>query len=339
MKNTATIKDIAEELGISKSTVSRALNDNPYNVKPETRREVLEVAERLGYKRSKLALNFRNNRTKQIGVVVPELITSYYVNYINRVQAILCEKGYQITLSVCNENPDIERESLLMMQENQVEGILISACHNERNIDIYHKLLDNGIPMVFFDRTINNLPVPKVMFDDYIKSFFMVEHLIRSGRKQIVHLAGPPFIQNTWERIKAYKDAMAKFKLPVQPESIISSGVNFEDGEKSMESFLKKQIPFDAIFCFTEMAALGAKSFLQKLHYSIPKDVAICTVSGTVLSTLVYPTLTVVEQPVEQMAEKSVELLLEKIEKFDTPNQTAVLEAKIILRDSTDKKQ
>ena len=100
---------------------------------------------------------------------------------------------------------------------------------------------------------------------------------------------------------------------------------------------MKKQIPFDAIFCFTEMAALGAKSFLQKLQYSIPQDVAICCVSGTVLSTLVYPTLTVVEQPVIKMAEKSVELLLEKLENPDAPNRKIVLEAKIIERESTKK--
>lgn len=335
MKRTVTIKDIAEYLGISKSTVSRALSENPYNVKKETQEKIISVAQQLGYKRNKLALNFRHNRTKQIGVVIPELITSYYVNYINRIQTLLNDKGFLIVLSLCNEDPNLERKSLLMLQENQVEGILISACHNQKNIDIYQQILANGIPMVFFDRTIDDLSAPKVMIDDYIKSFFMVEHLIRSGRKQIMHLAGPPFIQNTWERIRAYKDAMKKFGLPVRDEFIIPSGVNFEDGEKSMEEFMKKQIPFDAIFCFTEIAALGAKNFLQKLHYTIPDDVAICTVSGTILSTLVHPKLTVVEQPVEEMAECSVKLLLEKIEDMEVSNQRVELKANIVLREST----
>lgn len=335
MKKRITIKDIAEALGISKSTVSRALSPNPYNVKKETLIKILEKAKEMGYERSKLAINFRNNRTKQIGLVIPELVTTYYVSFIDRMQTLLTEKGYQVILACCNENPDIEREKLLWMLDNQVEGILISACHNKKNIDVYQKLLDKGIPLVFFDRTIDDFPTPKVMIDDYIKSFFMVEYLIRSGRKRIMHLAGPPFIQNSWERIRAYKDAMAKFGFSVQPDFIIPSGVNFKDGMKSMEDFFKKQIPFDAIFCFTEMAALGAKSFLQNLHYTIPDDVAICTVSGTILSTLVHPTLTAVEQPVEDMADKAVELLLEKIENMDTPDRTEVLPAQMILRSST----
>lgn len=333
MKHKVTVKDIAKKLNLSVSTVSRALTKDPYNVSKETRQLVLETATTMGYRRNQFASNLRNCRTKIIGIVVPELITSYYVEFINRVQTLLYEKGYLVIISICDENPDLERRNLIMMQENNVEGILISACHNKKNIDIYQQLVDQGIPLVFFDRTIDDFPVPKVMIDDYMKSFFMVEYLIRSGKKRIIHLAGPPFIQNTQERINAYKDALEKFNVPFQ--CIVDSGVNFEDGEKSMEDFMKKQIPFDAIFCFTEMAALGAKSFLQKLQYSIPQDVAICCVSGTVLSTLVYPTLTVVEQPVIKMAEKSVELLLEKLENPDAPNRKIVLEAKIIEREST----
>lgn len=335
MKHIVTIKDIAKELGLSTSTVSRALTGDTINVKKDTQQKILEVAKRMGYKRNKLAINLRNNRTRIIGIVIPELITSYYVDFINRVQTILYEKGYLVIISICDENPDIERKNLLMMLENQVEGILISACHNKKNIDVYQQLKQEGIPLVFFDRTIDDLSVPKVMIDDYMKSFFMVEYLIRLGKKRIVHLAGPTFIQNTQERINAYKDALAKFNIPFQ--YIINSGVNFEDGEKSMENFMKKQISFDAIFCFTEMSALGAKSYLQKLQYSIPKDVVICCISGTILSTLVYPTLTVVEQPVVQMADKSVELLLEKLDNPDVLDRKIVLEAKMIERESTKK--
>ena len=298
--------------------------------------KILETAKTLGYKRNSVATNLRLNRTRIIGIVVPELVTSFYVNFITRVQSIVYAKGYQVSLSICNEDPDIERKNLQIMMDNQVEGILISACHNTKNIDVYKQLMEQGIPLIFFDRTIDDLSTPKVKIDDYIKSFFLVEYLIRTGRKKIVHLAGPSFIQNTHERIRAYKDAMDKFNLPYEPEFIIDSGVNFEDGEKSMEDFMKKQISFDAIFCFTEMSALGAKSFLQKLRYSIPEDVAICCVSGTILSTLVHPTLTVVEQPIEQMAEKSIELLFEKLSNPDTPDKEIILESKMIIRESTE---
>lgn len=335
MKHIVTIREIALRLNISKSTVSRALSGNCNNIKKETQQKIIETAKQMGYKRNRMPVNFRNRRTKNIGIVIPELITSFYVDFITNVQSIVYEKGYQITLAICNEDPDIERENLQMMQDNQVEGILISACHNTKNIDIYESLMEKGIPLIFFDRTIDNLSTPKVKIDDYMKSFFLVEYLIRSGKKKIVHLAGPSFIQNTHERIRAYKDAMEKYNRPVDPEFIIDSGVNFEHGEKSMEDFMKKQIPFDAIFCFTEMSALGAKSFLQKLHYSIPDEIAICCMSGTVLSTLVHPTLTVVEQPIKQMAEKSVELLFEKLDHPDAINREIILEAKMIIREST----
>lgn len=330
-----TITRIAEELNISVSSVSRALRGDDFNVNKETKQRILETAERMGYRRSKIAMNLRENRTRTIGIVIPELVTTFYVDFITKVQSMLYEKGFQTSLAICNENPDIERNNLQMMLDNQVEGILISACHNQKNIDVYKDFMSKEIPMVFFDRTIDNLSVPKVKIDDYIKSFFMVEFLIRSGRRQIIHLAGPSFIQNTHERIRAYKDAMEKFNLPVYPEYIINSGVNFEDGEKSMEEFMKKQVPFDAIFCFTEMSALGAKSFLQKLNYSIPKDVSICTVSGTSLSTMVYPRLTVVEQPVKLMAEKSVELIMEKLDNPKALDKEIILEAKMIIREST----
>ena len=231
MKQAVTIKDIAKKLGISKSTVSRALSGDCYNVKKETLDKILETAKILGYKRNSVATNLRLNRTRIIGIVVPELVTSFYVNFITRVQSIVYAKGYQVSLSICNEDPDIERKNLQIMMDNQVEGILISACHNTKNIDVYKQLMEQGIPLIFFDRTIDDLSTPKVKIDDYIKSFFLVEYLIRTGRKKIVHLAGPSFIQNTHERIRAYKDAMDKFNLPYEPEFIIDSGVNFEDGE------------------------------------------------------------------------------------------------------------
>jgi len=334
MKRTVTIREIAEYLGISKSTVARALSNNCSNVKTETQQKIQEAAKQLGYKLGRLN-NPHSRHTKSIGIIVPELVTSFYADFITKVQSIVYEKGYQIILSICNEDPNIERKNLQMMLDNHVKGILISTCHKSKNIDIYNNLMEEGIPLVIFDRTIDELSTPKVKINDYIKSFFLVEYLIRTGRKNIVHLAGPSFIPNTHEQIRGYKDAMTKFNHPVIPEFIINTGFNVEDGEKAMEDFMKKQIPFDAIFCFTEMSALGAKNFLQKLHYSIPDEVAICCMSGTTLSTLIYPMLTVIEQPVRQMAEKSVELLLEKLENPKAPNREIVLEAKMIIRKST----
>ena len=219
MKQVVTLRDIAFSTGVSQSTVSRALSGNCSNIKKETQQRIREVAKQLGYKQNKTAINFREKRTRTIGVVVPELITPFYVKFVDCVQRIVEAKGYQVIFAICNENSTIEKEKLQMMLENQVEGILISACHNTKNISLYKELIENGIPLVFFDRMVDGISTPKVKMDDYYKSFFLVEHLIRSGRKNIVHLAGPSFMQSSRERTRGYKDAMAKFNLPVHPDS------------------------------------------------------------------------------------------------------------------------
>ena len=334
MEKQVTIYGIAKELGIAASTVSRALRNDSHNVSPELKKLIWETAERLGYKRNETAANLRNMRTRTIGIIVPESVNYFFMKFITYAQEYLKKEGYRVSFAQCSEDADEERTNLLMMIDHKVEGILICACHNTKNMDVYRKILDvEKIPLVFFDRTVDGIPVSKVKINDYMKAFFMVEHLIRQGKRRIIHLAGPSYIQNTHERIRAYRDALEKFRIPFS--HIVESGVNMEDGEKSMEAFLQKQIPFDAVFCFTENAALGAKRCLQNNGFSIPDDVAICCVSGTDLSTLVYPSMTSIEQPVQRMAQKSVELVLEKLEHPDAPCREVVLESEMFIREST----
>lgn len=293
----------------------------------------MEAAQRMGYKRDESAANLRQMRSRKIGIIVPESPNFFFENFKNHAKEYLEKEGYTVSSEKCNEDADKERANLQKMIDDKVEGIILCACHNTKNMDAYKELLDMGIPLVFFDRTVDGIPVSKVKIDDYLKAFFMVEHLIRQGKRRIIHLAGPSYIQNTHERIRAYRDALEKFRLPFS--HIVESGVNMEDGEKSMEAFLQKQIPFDAVFCFTENAALGAKRCLQRNHFSIPDDVAICCVSGTDLSNTVYPSMTSIEQPVQLMAQKSVELMLEKLEHPDAPCREVVLESEMFIREST----
>lgn len=330
-----TILDIARELGVSKSTVSRALQGDDRNVNKETKKKILELAEKLGYKRNELAVNLRKQSTRTIGIVVPEMVTPFYMNFITHAQKLLNQRGYRVTLAQSHEDPEAERANLQMMEDYRVEGILVSVCHNRKNLDIYRQLIEKGIPLVFFDRTVEEIDVPKVGIDDYIKAFFMVEHLIRSGKKHIVHLAGPAYIRNALERQRGYKDALEKFHLPYKEEYVINAGVDFTDGEKAVEELIGKGLPFDAIFCFTEMSALGAKSCLQKHHFSIPDDIAICCISGTALCMLVHPSVTTVEQPVELMAQTATELIIEKLENPAADSRKVVLDAEMIIRDST----
>ncbi len=183
-----------------------------------------------------------------------------------------------------------------------MDGILLSICHDQVNLNEYRRIIRKGIPIVLFDRTIAEMDASQIKIDDYIKSFFMVEHLIRKGKTKIIHLTGPSYIQNTFERIKGYKDALSKFNIPFKEEYLVEAGVDFNSGEDAVRMLVEKNIPFDAIFCFTEMSALGAKNYLQATGGRIPQNVSIACMSGAELSKLVYPTITAVEQPVELMA-------------------------------------
>lgn len=330
-----TIKDIAAELGISKSTVSRALNDDAHNVSSETMKKIQETAMRMGYRRNEMAVNLRAQSNHIIGISVPDMTTPFTMQFISAAQKHILQHGYRVAIAFSDESPEIEKLNLETFNKSRVDGILISPCHNTANLETYRSFLNFRVPLVFFDRVIPDLDVSMVRSNDYIKSFFMVEHLIYNGYKRILHLAGPAHIQNAIDRCKGWKDALEKFHLPYSPEYSISSDVQVEDGAKTIDEAIKKGLKFDSIFCFTETQALGAKRALQEHGLRIPEDVAICTMSGTLLSTLVYPQITAVEQQVEEMARIATELLIAKIEDFNSPSKSVVLDGKIIKRAST----
>lgn len=343
MTRYVTILDIARELGISKSTVSRALSGDTGNVKGETLQKILNTAERMGYHRNEMAVNLRQRSTHSIGIIISEIVTSFYMNFINYAQAILRKEGYKVIIAISNENPELERENIQMMEQIRVDGILMSACNKDENVDIYNKVIAQGIPIVFFDRTlektegqnVTSLKASQVRMDDNVMAFFMVESLIKKGYRNIVHIPGPSYIRNSYDRRKGYREALEKYRLPYEPQYILSSALSAEEGCKVMTDFLKKKIPFDAVFGFTETALLGAKSALQKQGLRIPDDVALCCMSGTTLCTLVHPTITAVEQPVERMAIEACRLLREHIADEDKQPEDIALRGEMVLREST----
>lgn len=335
MSKYITIKDIANELGISKSTVSRALSGDSSNVKAETMQLITETARRMGYHRNEMAVSLRKQSSHNIGIIIPEIVTSFYMTFISHVQAILREHGYNVLIAASNESYKQERENIDMMERCMVDGLLISVCDKDRNADIYRRIMSHGTPMVFFDRTVESIEASQVRLDDYIMSFFMVEQLIRSGCKQIVHIPGPSRIRNGYERLRGYRDALEKFHIAYNPDLVLPPALSAEDGSQVMSNFLAKNIAFDAVFGFTETALLGAKNLMQKRGLHIPEDVCVCCMAGTTLCTLVHPTITAVEQPVEQMAAEACRLLMAKISDRDKQVEDVVLRGEIVEREST----
>lgn len=215
-----TIKDIARHLSISVSTVSRALGDDK-NIRKETKEKVIEAAKRLGYRPNPVAINLKYGHTNTVGVIVPEMVTPFASRVINGIQEVLHTKNIKVIIAESGGDPEKEKENLQLMEGFMVDGIIICLCSYKRNKEEYSRLQQAGMPMVFYDRIPYGLEVPQVIVDDYMKSFFLVESLIRSGRKQIVHIQGPDDIYNSIERVRGYKDALAKFGIPFDKNNML----------------------------------------------------------------------------------------------------------------------
>lgn len=330
-----TIKDLARYLLLSTSTVSRALI-NDRNIHPDTKKKVLDAAKKFGYKPNPTALNLKNGQSKNIGFVVPEMITPFTAKVLRGIQHILYPLGYHIIITESDENHLIERKNLLLLEEFNVDGIIINLSHKSRNEGLYQEIMDRGIPMVFFDRIPGKaLDASKVLVNDSLKAALMVEHLINGGRKNIVHLQGPSSIRNAAERASGYKRIMNKHDY-FNPELIIQSeGTTFEDGRNACIQLLNKNIAFDSIFAFTDSLAIGAMNYLLEQNISIPAQVAIASFSGTELATVVHPQLTSVAQPLMEMGETAAQLILEKINNSTAASRTVLMDAELIYRAST----
>lgn len=330
-----TVMDIARELGLSKSTVSRALSGDTSNVKEETMRLIVETAERMGYQRNEMAVNLRRSSTHTVGIIIPEIVTSFFMNFIQHAQQHLQEAGYKVMIAISNEDANQERDNLLMLEQCRVDGVLMSVCDKDANRKTYDRLIEHGTPVVFFDRTVEGIAASQVRMDDYIMSFFMVEELIRRGCRRIAHLAGPKRIRNGYDRWRGYRNALEKFHVDYDESLVAADALSAEEGSAAMERIIASGVDFDAVFGFTETAVLGAKTVLQKHGYRIPEDVALCCMSGTTLCTFVHPTITAVEQPVAEMAHVACELLLQKIKDPKADNSERVLRGEIVFREST----
>ena len=332
-----TIKDIARHLSLSVSTVSRALVDDK-NIRRETKEKVLETAKALGYKPNPVATNLKYGHSNTVGVIVPEMVTPFASQVINGIQSVLYANGIKVIIAESGEDPSKEKENLQLMERFMVDGIIICLCSYKENRDEYMRLQQAEMPMVFFDRIPHGMNVSQVIVDDYMKAFFLVEHLIREGYRHIVHLQGPDDVYNSVDRARGYKDALSKFNIPFDKDMLLKTGLTFEDGENAANALIGKGVPFDAVFAFTDTLAIGAMNRLRELNKKIPEEVAIASFSGTVLSTIVYPQLTTVEPPLFEMGKTAAELIMKKIKEPSSPECSVVLDAEIQLRASSKKR-
>ncbi len=334
MGNLITIKDIAKNLNISVSTVSRALRDT-YDVNRETKAKVLEVAYKLNYKPNYNATGLAKGHSHNIGIILPRITNYYFSTVLTGIQEFAYNKGYNIVFFLTNDSPERELSIIQNLSIANIDGLLVSISSNSDSCGHFQNIINEGIPIVFFDRVPSNIQTSKVMQDDYHGAFEAVEHLIKNGYNKIAHIAGPRGLCFTEKRLQGYLAALKKYNLPVREEWIIYSGFSQESGENDTYQLLKcEEIP-DAIFAVNDRKAIGSMIALKSKNIAIGKEIGVVGFTNDPASTIISPSLTTFAEPAFDIGNKSCELLFKHINKKNFIFEEVIIPGKLIIREST----
>ncbi|MCK4446402.1 MAG: LacI family DNA-binding transcriptional regulator [Candidatus Marinimicrobia bacterium] len=334
-KSQVTIKDIAKELNISPSTVSRALRDHP-DISTQTKKRVNSLAEELDYQPDSIAQSLKKRRTNLIGVIVPEIKHNFFSAAISGIEEVAYRAGYAIIVSQSNESYDRECVNVRALISNRVAGLLISISQTTEISDHFKLLERQGIPFVFFDRVCEDIEASKVVVDDFHGAFKAVEHLINSGYKRIAHIAGPKHLSISQCRLNGYLSALNKYKIQYNENYVVHGGLNEEDGIKGFQKLLKLDKLPDALFAVNDPVAIGAFEKIKEHGLKIPGDIALVGFSNNPITALIEPPLTTVSQPAYEVGKRAAKLLMEQIKSGENfiPRKE-VLKTELIIRDST----
>ncbi|MFT4094312.1 MAG: LacI family DNA-binding transcriptional regulator [Niabella sp.] len=329
-----TIKDIAQKLNISVSTVSRALRDT-YDVNRETREKVLALASELNYRPNFNAMGLVNRNSHNIAVILPYITNYYFSTVITGIQEVAYKHDYNIILHITNDAPERELYIIKNLAVSNLDGLLVSVSTNSDAGNHFQQVIETGVPIVFFDRVSDSIKTSKVMQDDYNGAFEAVEHLINKGYQNIAHIAGPEGLSFTQKRKKGFLDALKKHKLPVKERWIIHSGFSQEDGQEDAAKLFGRKDRPDAIFAVNDRKAIGAMITLKEKGICIGKDVGVIGFTNDPVAAIVNPTLSTIAEPAFEIGKRSCELLLKHISKRNFIPEDVILPGTLIAREST----
>lgn len=331
-----TIHDIARELNIDSSTVSRALSNNA-RVTQKTKDKVNAKALELGYQRNLLASSLRNNKTNTIGVIVPRISRHFFSSAIAGIEETAYEAGYNVTISQSLEQLEREQKIAQTFSANRVDGVLISVSMETKDNDYLKIFKNSGTPLVFFDRHIEMPGNSNVLIDDFQGGLDATEHLIMQGCKKIAHFSGPQELEIYKNRFNGYKAALEKHSIPLDENLIISSKLMEADGIENAKKLLSLGIAIDGIFSSNDTAAISALRYLKEQGIRIPEDIAIVGFSNEPISSVIEPSLTTIDQPGFEMGKIATHLLLTQIKDKQglSGPETIVLKPVLIKRNSS----
>lgn len=306
-----TIHDIARELGLTGSTVSRALKDHP-RISQATKKLVRAKADELNYRPNTIASTLRTGRSNSLGLIVPRINRNFFANLIHGVEQVCTDSGYHLLICQSQETLAKEKEAISTLRNSRVDGILLSLSVETSQTAHLQNLVDSGIPTILVDRANTKIPLTSVTNDDYEVSKLLTQHLIEQGYKHLVHYGGPQFLDSYKNRYQGFLDALTEAGL--SPSYPLSSILTIEQGyEKTMSLFNGTEIP-DAIVSASDYSAQGAMKALKELGRSVPGDVAVAGYANETFTELLQPQLTSVELFPEEIGKRAALLLISQIE-------------------------
>lgn len=330
-----TIKDIAKMLGVSPSTVSRALKDHP-DISEETRNLVKTFAEKVKYRPNALALSLRKQKTNTLGLVIPEIVHHFFSSVISGMEDLAYGEGY--TMMICQSNENFYREviNLQALLDHRVDGLLVSISKTTREFNHLHNALDSGIPMVFFDRICDELDTDRVITDDFEGARIATTHLIETGCQKILHLAAPRHLLIGKNRYEGYVQALKNHKIPLDENLVLKCDTREE--VMSMRQHILTLAPqIDGIFGVNDSTAIAVMQVLQENGYRIPQDISVVGFGDGPIATIASPPLTTLEQKGYEMGREAVRLLIQRLENPGAliNNQTKIITPSLVRRKTT----
>ncbi|HPR85688.1 MAG TPA: LacI family DNA-binding transcriptional regulator, partial [Prolixibacteraceae bacterium] len=292
--NQVTIKDIARELGISPSTVSRALKDHP-DISSQTKKAVNQLAKNLSYQPNAIALSLKHSKSFTLGIIIPETVHYFFSTVISGIEDVAYDTGYKVMICQSNERYDRELANSQMLYSNRVDGLLVSLAKETRNFDHLKFIQDNNIPVVFFDRGVEAFPCDRVLIDDYSAAYKATNYLIERGHRKLIHLAATQNLKIGLDRYRGFSDALKDHSLEPLPNNMFLAD-KFESAYETIEKLVEENNLPDGIFAVNDLTAMGAMMALKKHHVRIPEDIGIIGFGGGREAVLTDPQLSTIDQ-------------------------------------------
>lgn len=339
MKTKATLKQIAKELGVSVSTVSKALNDSPEISEP-TKNKIQEYAKLKNYKPNVIGLNLKNRSTKTIGVIVPNILNSFFAKVFTGIEKIADENGYKVITCISNEKLEKEISALEMLSNGTIDGFILSISEEAQKLhqfEHFKSIINEGTPIVMFDRIADEVACDKVIVDDYDSAVNATQHLLETGCKQIALFSTIDNLSVGKLRKQGFAEAMQKYGYTINNDFIICADSEEDFNTKATEFFANHKP--DAIFALDEHASVTAMKMGIKNGYEIPKELQIIGFADGVWSRRMTPSLSTVSQHGPEIGEVATRLLIDKLENKIEHNQyvTKVVKTELRYRESVKK--